>query len=166
MNTWGSSIIFLIVFIILTGMGWQCRNCGNTESFVEINKVQTEVRQQKGSTRIEKIVNKKIRENIPISSSHKKYEQAVEEGAIALFEEKYSDTVRVITMGNISQELCGGTHLEFSGEMRIKAIEQLGNIGTRDALLALLELAANEKLIAEERDLALRQAREIVKSGH
>ena len=56
--------------------------------------------------------------------------------------------------------------LELSSEMRIKAIELLGNIGTRDALLALLELAANEALIAQERDLALRQAREIIKSGH
>ena len=57
------------------------------------------------------------------------------------------------------------TDLELSAEMRIKAIELLGRIGTRDALLALLELAANEGLIAEERDLALRQAREIIRSG-
>jgi hypothetical protein len=57
------------------------------------------------------------------------------------------------------------TDLELSAEMRIKAIELLGRIGTRDALLVLLELAANEKLIGEERDLALRQARVIIKSG-
>ena len=55
--------------------------------------------------------------------------------------------------------------LELSTEMRMKATELLGSIGTRDALLALLELAANEKLISQERDLALRQAREIIKSG-
>ncbi len=58
------------------------------------------------------------------------------------------------------------TDLELSAEMRIKAIELLGRIGTREALLALLELVANEELVAEERDLALRQAREIIKSGH
>ncbi len=57
------------------------------------------------------------------------------------------------------------TDLELSAELRIKAVELLGNIGTRDALLALLELAANEGLNREERDLALRQAREIIKSG-
>jgi len=67
--------------------------------------------------KIEKIVNNKIRENIPVSSSHKKYENAVQDGALALFEEKYSENVRVITMGNVSQELCGGTHLESSGEI-------------------------------------------------
>ena len=55
--------------------------------------------------------------------------------------------------------------LELSAEMRIKAIELLGRIGTRDALLVLLELAASEGLIREERDLALRQAREVIKSG-
>ena len=55
--------------------------------------------------------------------------------------------------------------LEFSTDMRIKAIQQLRKIGSREALLALLELAANERLIAQERDLALRQAREIIKSS-
>ena len=57
------------------------------------------------------------------------------------------------------------TDLELSAEMRVKAIELLGNIGSHDALLALLELVANEKLMREERDLALKQAREIIKSG-
>ena len=50
--------------------------------------------------------------------------------------------------------------------LRTKAIEQLGNIGTHEALLALLGLAANEGVIAEERDLALQEAREIIMSGH
>ena len=57
------------------------------------------------------------------------------------------------------------TDLELSVELRTKAIELLGNISTHDALLALLDLAANEKLIKEERDLALKHAREIIKSG-
>lgn len=57
------------------------------------------------------------------------------------------------------------TDLELSAELRIKAMEMLGNIGTHDALLALLELAANEELIRDERDFALKQAREIIKSA-
>ena len=57
------------------------------------------------------------------------------------------------------------TDLELSAGMRTKAIELLGKIGSHEALLALLELAANEQLIAEERDLALRQAREIIRSS-
>ncbi|MDI6815211.1 MAG: hypothetical protein QMC90_03945 [Dehalococcoidales bacterium] len=57
------------------------------------------------------------------------------------------------------------TDLELSAELRIKAMELLGRIGTHEALLALLELAGNERLIREERDFALKQAREIIKSG-
>jgi len=58
------------------------------------------------------------------------------------------------------------TDLELAAELRTKAIELLGNIGTHDALLTLLELAANERLIKQERELALKQAREIIRSGH
>lgn len=55
--------------------------------------------------------------------------------------------------------------LELSAELRTKAVELIGNISSRDAFLALLDLAANEKLLVEERDLALKRAREIVKSS-
>jgi hypothetical protein len=48
-------------------------------------------------------------------------------------------------------------------DLRTRAIEQLGNISTHEALLALLELAANEKLPVKERDLALKKAREVIK---
>ena len=55
--------------------------------------------------------------------------------------------------------------LEFSVELRIKAIEQLGSIGTHEALLALLNVAANEKLVRREREIALDQAKEIIRSA-
>jgi len=55
--------------------------------------------------------------------------------------------------------------LKLASELRTDAIKLLGKIGTREALLALLELAANEGLVNRERDLALKQAREIIKSG-
>jgi len=57
------------------------------------------------------------------------------------------------------------TDLELSVELRTKAIELIGNMGNHEALLALLGLAANEKLVVEERDLALKQARGIIKSS-
>jgi hypothetical protein len=57
------------------------------------------------------------------------------------------------------------TDLELSVELRTKAIELIGNIGSHEALLALLGLVANEKLVLEERDLALKQARGIIKSS-
>jgi len=58
------------------------------------------------------------------------------------------------------------TDLELYSDLRKKAIERIGNVGTHEALLALLSLVANEKLVKKERDLALKHAREIIKSGH
>ena len=55
--------------------------------------------------------------------------------------------------------------LGLSAPLRTKSIELIGSIGTHDALLILLDLAANRELIKEERDLALQHAREIIKSG-
>jgi alanyl-tRNA synthetase len=72
---------------------------------------------QSEQKKIEGIVNMKIRENSPTHSEHMKYESAIEEGAIALFQEKYSDQVRVISMGDFSKELCGGIHVQQSGEI-------------------------------------------------
>jgi len=57
------------------------------------------------------------------------------------------------------------TDLQLAGELRTKSIELIGNMGSHEALLALLDLVANEKLIVEERDLALKQARRIIKSS-
>ena len=55
--------------------------------------------------------------------------------------------------------------LGLSTDLRTKAMELLANIGSTEALRALLDLAANEKLNIKERDLALKKAREIIKSG-
>ena len=57
------------------------------------------------------------------------------------------------------------TDLGLSAELRIKAIETIGKMGNHPALLVLLELAANEGLIREERELAIKHAREIIKSS-
>ena len=56
------------------------------------------------------------------------------------------------------------TDLGLSAKLRAKAIELIGNIGTHEALLALLGLVANEQLTKGEKELALKHAREIIKS--
>ena len=53
--------------------------------------------------------------------------------------------------------------MKLPADLRTKAIEQLGVIATHDALLALLDIAANESLVTKERDFALKQAREVIK---
>lgn len=57
------------------------------------------------------------------------------------------------------------TDIELAAKLRTQAIQSIGSIGTHDALLALLDLAANEKLNPNERDYALKHARNIIKQG-
>jgi hypothetical protein len=56
------------------------------------------------------------------------------------------------------------TDMGFNAELRTKAIEQLGNTTSQEALLALLDLAANDQLTVKERELALKQAQRIIRS--
>ena len=58
------------------------------------------------------------------------------------------------------------TDIVLPSKVRSDTIKYIGNIGTREALLALLELAANEQLTKNERENALKYARDIIKAGH
>ena len=66
---------------------------------------------------IEQMVNAQIRRNTPVSTALLGREQAIAEGATALFGEKYGDEVRVVTIGEFSKELCGGTHARRTGDI-------------------------------------------------
>ncbi len=57
------------------------------------------------------------------------------------------------------------TDLQLSAKMRVQAINLLGDMATHESLLVLLNLAANDKLPIDERDLAIKRAREIIKKG-
>lgn len=74
--------------------------------------------------RVEKIVNEQIRANLPVLSSQLDYAEAIDRGAMALFGEKYDDTVRVVQLPGFSMELCGGTHLNSTGEAGVFVIRQ------------------------------------------
>ena len=81
---------------------------------------------------IQHFVNEKIRQNLPVKSKTVPYKQAIDDGAIALFEEKYGETVRVLEIGKplISAELCGGTHVKSTGEIGLFVITSESSIGT------------------------------------
>ncbi len=76
---------------------------------------------------IEQLVNDKIRENEQVQTDILSKEAAIAGGATALFGEKYGDEVRVVTIGEFSKELCGGTHTRASGDIGLfKIVSETG----------------------------------------
>ncbi|MBI4722252.1 MAG: alanine--tRNA ligase, partial [Candidatus Stahlbacteria bacterium] len=78
--------------------------------------------EQQEMEKIEHLINNWILENIKVEISATSYEEAVKEGAIAIFGEKYGEKVRVVQIGDISTELCAGTHIRATGEIGILKI--------------------------------------------
>jgi alanyl-tRNA synthetase len=77
---------------------------------------------------IERLVNDEIRTNSSASIRLMPYEEAVAAGAMALFGEKYDDVVRVLTFGDFSTELCGGTHVARTGDIGLFKIVSEGGV--------------------------------------
>jgi alanyl-tRNA synthetase len=109
---------------------------------------------------IEDIVNEEIRRNVSADTKLMSYDDAVASGAIALFGEKYDDEVRVLNFGGFSIELCGGTHVDRTGDIGIFKITHETGIasGVRriEAVTgkgALEWLDANQRVLNELGDM-------------
>ncbi|MCX7724085.1 MAG: alanine--tRNA ligase [Thermodesulfovibrio sp.] len=79
---------------------------------------------------IERVVNEKIIENLPVKVEIKSLDEALNEGVIALFEDKYEDRVRVVKILGFSKELCGGTHCSSTGEIGSFYIVSEGSVAS------------------------------------
>ncbi len=80
--------------------------------------------------RIETRINREIRANHAVTERETSFDQALTEGAMAIFEEKYGDRVRMISIDPVSKELCGGTHLKRTGEIGLFSIQSEASIAS------------------------------------
>ncbi len=106
---------------------------------------------------VEALVNHHIQANTPVLTEEMDIERAKQKGAMALFGEKYDDTVRVLTMGEdqFSMELCGGTHVNQTGDMGVFVIVSEGAVssGVR-RIEALSGQAARQYLFEQSKAFA------------
>jgi len=115
---------------------------------------------------IQRQVSEWIRANLKVEAKVLPYKEAIAEGAIALFEEKYGETVRMLKIGEpaISKELCGGTHVRATGEIGTFLIISESSIGTG---LRRIEAVTGRKAesVIESRLAALRSIAKSVESS-
>jgi alanyl-tRNA synthetase len=99
--------------------------------------------------RVSRLLNAKIRADLVRRVEELPLDQAIKTGAVALFDEKYGDLVRVVSFGDWARELCGGTHVERSGEIGLALISNDRSIG---AGIRRIEMRAGEAAEQQVRD--------------
>ena len=119
-------------------------------------------------SKVEEIVNEKIRYSIPVTTKVMSIEEARKEGAMALFDDKYGDEVRVVAIGEFSREFCGGTHVSKAGEIgAFKIVNESGvasGVRRIEAMTGqglLLDYLQNQQLI-EDTAKALKSNKELL----
>jgi alanyl-tRNA synthetase len=143
--------------------------------------------------RIEDEVNRRIWENLDVTTAEMKYPDALKLGAMAFFSEKYGDVVRVVTVPGVSLELCGGTHVRTTGQIglarlisesgvgagvrRVEMLTGPGAFAWLDAKQRQLEAAADQvgsapehlarkvELLVEERRKLEKRVEELIRGG-
>ena len=112
---------------------------------------------------IEDIVNQRIMENLRVKTEIMDVEEAINSGAMALFDEKYGDRVRVVSAGQFSKELCGGTHCNSTGEIGSFIILTEGSVASG---IRRIEAITGEAVIEyiRKRDEELNRIKEILKT--
>jgi alanyl-tRNA synthetase len=118
---------------------------------------------QEELTQIESIVNEKIWSALPVDISEKNLDEAKQMGAMALFGEKYGDTVRVVQVGDYSLELCGGIHVQNTAEIgQFKIVSETG-IGAGVRRIEAVTGKAAYLYVQEQLDI-LQEAATLVKA--
>jgi len=109
--------------------------------------------------RINRRVMEKVRGALPFQESQKPYKEAVAQGAMHLFDEKYGDVVRVVCFGDWTCELCGGTHVNNSADIGTAMILSESSIGSGLRRIDMVVGEAANELVRRDRDLLVELAR-------
>jgi alanyl-tRNA synthetase len=112
---------------------------------------------------VERQVNDAIRRNLEVSARVMKFDDAIKAGALAFFGDKYGDEVRVLGMGDVSTELCGGTHVKRTGDIGFFKIVSESGVA---AGVRRLEATTGEGALAwvQEQEAKLREAAAALKA--
>jgi alanyl-tRNA synthetase len=109
--------------------------------------------------RINRRVMEKVRAALPFHESQRPYKEAIAQGAMHLFEEKYGDVVRVVCFGDWTCELCGGTHVTNSADIGMAIIVSESSIGSGLRRINMVVGEAADDLVRRDRDLLVEIAR-------
>ena len=114
--------------------------------------------------RVSALLNEKIRADLARRVEELPLEQAIATGAVALFDEKYGERVRVVSFGDWARELCGGTHVERSGEIGVALISTDRSIGAGVRRIEMRAGAAAEQQIRND-ERVLRELGDVLRTA-
>ncbi len=115
-------------------------------------------------TEIERLVNEKIQDDRPLAITEDSFESAKKKGAMALFGEKYGETVRTVEVSDFSLELCGGTHVKRTGQIGPFIITYEGSIASGVRRIEALTGREAVRYLQKSRD-QIKQLSELLNTG-
>ena len=133
-------------------------------SLVEPTRLRFDVTHFSGFTaeeleRVEEMVRERVLSNVPVETFETDYEDAVKRGAMALFGEKYGDRVRVVKIGDFSVELCGGTHVDRTGDIGAFLVATEGSVSAGVRRLESLTASGADDLHRRNRGIVAELSR-------